>query len=600
MALVLSVSDIAKTHGSRRLFSGLSLGVEEDARLGLIGPNGSGKTTLLEILAGVQSADEGERSIRKLARMGYVPQDSRFEDERTVFGVVDGSLDDSGLDEAERSVRVSVALSKAGFESEDLIARTLSGGWKKRLSVAAELVREPDVLLLDEPTNHLDLDGIAWLERLLKTERLAAVFVSHDRYFLENVASELADVNPAYPGGVFRASGSYSQFLEKREAHLENQSRQRETLANLVKTEIEWLRRGPKARTGKSRARIDKAHEMISSLDEMQTRARTGTAAIDFTASDRKTKRLIEAEGISKTLGDRKLFQDLDVLLAPGVRLGVLGPNGSGKTTLLRTLLGDMEPDQGTVSRANAVRIVKLDQHRTALDEKMPLKRALCPDGDSVMYRGEMVHVVAWAKRFLFQVEQLELPVSELSGGERARVAVAELMRQEADVLALDEPTNDLDIPTLEVLEQNLLDFPGAMLLITHDRYLLDRVATSVIGLDGDGDAAVYADYRQWETARAEKRKRSVSSEPIEKSAAVVQAKPKKKLSYKDQVEWDGMEQKILEAEEELAAATVDMENPENASDAETILSRAARLEKAQASVDALYERWSALEEKLA
>jgi len=600
MALVLSVSDIAKTHGSRRLFSGLSLGVEEDARLGLIGPNGSGKTTLLEILAGVQKADEGERSIRKLARLGYVPQDSRFEDERTVFGVVDGSLDDAGLDDAERSVRVSVALSKAGFESEGLLARTLSGGWKKRLSVAAELVREPDVLLLDEPTNHLDLDGIAWLERLLKTERLAAVFVSHDRYFLENVASELADVNPAYPGGVFRASGSYSQFLEKREEHLANQSRQRETLANLVKTEIEWLRRGPKARTGKSRARIDKAHGMISNLDEMQSRARTGTATIDFTASERKTKRLIEAEGIAKTLGDRKLFRDLDVLLAPGVRLGVLGPNGSGKTTLLRTLLGELEPDEGKVSRANAVRIVKLDQHRATLDEAMPLKRALCPDGDSVMYRGEMVHVVAWAKRFLFQKEQLELPVSELSGGERARVAVAELMRQEADVLALDEPTNDLDIPTLEVLEQNLLDFPGAMLLITHDRYLLDRVATAVVGLDGDGDAAMYADYRQWEAARAAKRKRSVSDTQTEKPAAIVQAKPKKKLSYKDQLEWDGMEQKILEAEEELAAATAHMEEPANASDAETVVQAAARLEKAQAEVDSLYERWSALEEKLA
>jgi len=599
MALVLSVSEIAKTHGSRRLFSGLSLGVEEDARLGLIGPNGSGKTTLLEILAGVQQADSGDRSIRKLARLGYVPQDSRFDDDHTVFAVVDRSLDDSGLDASERSVRVSVALSKAGFESEELVASTLSGGWKKRLSIAAELVREPDVLLLDEPTNHLDLDGIAWLERLLKSERFAAVFVSHDRYFLENVATELADVNPAYPGGVFRAAGAYSQFLEKREEHLANQTRQRETLANLVKTEIEWLRRGPKARTGKSRARIDKAHEMIADLDEMQSRARTGTASIDFTASDRKTKRLIEAESISKTLGDRKLFSDLDVLLKPGTRLGVLGPNGSGKTTLLKTLLGELEPDTGEVRRAKGVRVVKLDQHRAALDESAPLKRALCPDGDSVVYRGQMVHVVAWAKRFLFQVEQLELPVSELSGGERARVAVAELMRQEADVLALDEPTNDLDIPTLEVLEQNLLDFPGAMLLITHDRFLLDRVATSVVGLDGDGHAALYADYRQWEAARAAKKKRQ--SAPAEaKAAPAQQTTSKKKLSYKDQLEWDSMEQKILEAEAELEAATADMENPENASDADTILARAARLEKAQAEVDALYERWSALEEKLA
>ncbi len=611
MASLLGCNEIAKTHGTQLLFSGLSLTLEDGARLGLIGPNGSGKTTLLEILAGVQKPDAGERSLRRAARVGYVPQDSVFPAGASVREVAALSLEDSGLDETERDVRISVALSKAGFERDDALTETLSGGWKKRLAIAAQLVGEPDVLLLDEPTNHLDLDGIGWLERLLKGEKIACVFVSHDRYFLENVADEIAEINPAYPDGVYRASGSYSLFLEKREDYLATLSKRREALATVVRREIEWLRRGPKARTSKSRGRIDRAHEQIGALSEMNARNQTATAGIDFTSSDRKTKRLVMAEGIAKSLGGRKLFGDLDLVLAPGVRLGVVGPNGSGKSTLLKTLLGELEPDTGEVRRAKDLRTVTLDQHRAGLPTKGTLERALCPDGDSVLYRGSPIHVVAWAKRFLFRKEQLALPVGDLSGGERARVAIAALVRQEADLLALDEPTNDLDIPTLEVLERTLLDFPGAMLLITHDRYLLDRVATAVVGLDGDGEARLYADYRQWEQARADKRRERLrDAQPVAGAetqavgaravgARAAEKKPRK-LSYKDQIEWDAMEGKILEAEEELSAATAAMENLEGMRDPLVIQQRHRRLQTAQSGVDRLYGRWTELEAKLA
>lgn len=600
MAALLSCKEVSKTHGSKRLFEGLSLTVDDDARLGLIGPNGAGKTTLLEILAGVQPPDSGERSLRKLARVGYVRQDSVFPAGATTRGVVDRALDASGLDAGERDVRVGVALSKVGFEHDDEPADTLSGGWRKRLAIAAAIVEEPDLLLLDEPTNHLDLDGIAWLERLVTSEKFACVFVSHDRYFLENTAGEIAEVNPAFPGGVFRANGTYSQFLEKRDEFLDAQAKQRDALANSVRREIEWLRRGPKARTSKSRGRIDKAHEMIGELAEMDARARTATASIEMTAADRRTKRLIEAEGVAKSIAGSNLFCDLDLLLSPGVRLGVVGPNGSGKTTLLRVLLGELEPDAGEVRHAPALRVATLDQHRSGIPETGSLRDALSPDGDSVIYRGKPVHVVSWAKRFLFPKEQLGLPLEDLSGGERARLALAALVRQEADVLALDEPTNDLDIPTLEVLEQTLLDFPGAMLLITHDRYLLDRVATAVVGLDGDGEARVYADYRQWEEARAAKRRERLRDEqPARNALPAPETKPKK-LSYKDQIEWDAMEGKILEAEEELAAATADIENPEGLSDPLVYKRRQQRLERAQAAVDSLYERWTELEAKLA
>ena len=332
----------------------------------------------------------------------------------------------------------------------------------------------------------------------------------------------------------------------------------------------------------------------MDQLSAAATRSRTATAKIDLTASDRKTKRLIETEGIGKTLGGRRLFQNLNLTLSPGVRIGLVGANGSGKTTLLKILEGALEPDEGTIRRADAVRIVSFAQDRTAhLDLGTSLRRTLCPEGDSVIYRGRPVHVAGWAKRFLFREDQLEMPVESLSGGERARVLIARLMLQTADVLLLDEPTNDLDIPTLEVLEESLLEFSGALVLVSHDRHLLDRVSTMVIGLDHGGQAGIFADYSQWEAARNE--------QPIEKAAvkdrgptAPVTKPNKKKLSYLEQREWDSMEEKILEAEEALA--TWHNAVQEAASDPARLPAAYEKLQEAQARVEELYARWAELE----
>ena len=599
MAVVLSASGISKSHGARRLFSGLTLTVDDGERLGLIGPNGSGKTTLLEILAGVQQPDAGERALRRLARVAYVPQDSVFPPEHTPRQVLENALRQTPLDEGERDVRVSVALSKVGFVDDSQPAATLSGGWRKRLAIAAELAKEPDLLLLDEPTNHLDIEGIEWLERLLSSERFASIFVTHDRYFLENCSTAVAEINRVFPDGLFRTTGNYSTFLERREEALNAQDKQREALATVVRREIEWLRRGPKARTGKSRARTDKAGRLIDELAEREDRARGGAAQIDFTASERKTKRLVSAESVSKSLGGKALFRSLSVVLSPGVRMGIVGPNGSGKSTLLKTILGELEPDAGRIRRADGLRLVTLDQHRSALDPERSLRRMLAPDGDEVQFRGRPVHVAGWAKRFLFREEQLEQPVSTLSGGERARAAIARLMLEEADLLALDEPTNDLDIPTLEALEDTLLDFPGALVLITHDRFLLDRVCTAVIGLDGDGEAGVYADYAQWEQVRDERRRAREKPKAVPAQSAAASTDKPRKLSYMEQREWDSMEARILEAEAELAAATTSMNDPDGVSDPGLVRERHERLERAQAAVDELYARWSELEEKI-
>ncbi len=325
--------------------------------------------------------------------------------------------------------------------------------------------------------------------------------VSHDRYFLDNVVNDMAEIDRVYPEGIFRVEGGYSHFLETKEEFLLAQSSRQESLANMVRREVEWLRRGPKARTGKSRARIDEAGRLMRELSDLESRSVKGVAQIDFTATDRRTKRLVSVENIAKELGGRTLFRDLSFTLTPGARLGLLGRNGAGKTTLLRLLAGELEPDAGRIERAAALRIVYFDQARERLDPAQTLRQGLGAHGDTVIFRDRPIHVAGWAKRFLFDGGQLDRPISSLSGGEQARVLIARLMLQPADLLLLDEPTNDLDIPTLEVLEDSLTDFPGALVLVTHDRYLLDRVSTAVLGLDGQGGAQLYADYWQWEEA---------------------------------------------------------------------------------------------------
>ncbi len=334
---------------------------------------------------------------------------------------------------------------------------------------------------------------------MLLTSRLSAyVVISHDRAFLDRVANRMLEVAPQYPGGAFSCTGSYATFLEKRAQYLEARAQYRDSLANRVRRELEWLERGPKARTTKAQARIDQAERLAADLAQVRAELATSQAGIEMAASGRRTKRLLVAAGVDKNLGGRQLLKGLDLVLQPGQRLGVVGANGSGKSTLLKLMTGELEPDDGVIRRAENLQIVHFDQAREHLDQTLPLRRAFAPDGDTVLYRGREVHVVTWARRFQFRDDQLDQPVSELSGGEQARVHIARLMVRPADLLLLDEPTNDLDIPTLEVLEESLLDFPGALVLVSHDRYLLDRVSTVLIGLDGEGGATPFADVDQW------------------------------------------------------------------------------------------------------
>jgi ATP-binding cassette subfamily F protein uup len=597
---IINAQGISKAFGALPLFQNISFTISEGDRIGLIGPNGSGKSTLLGVLSGQIEPDSGNVAVRKHTRLSYVVQESQFQLGDTVRSVVMKALERSAVPEAERAGRLFEMLGRTGFEDFDAEAAKLSGGWRKRLAIAEALVQQPDVLLLDEPTNHLDLEGIEWLEELLRTAQFACVVVSHDRYFLENVATQTAELNRAYPDGLLRVPGNYSVFLEKKEEFLLAQEKHQESLENRVRNEIEWLRRGPKARTTKAKARINTANQLIGELADLNARTRTATAKIDFSATDRKTKRLVELDHVSYKIGDRTLFADLDFIITAGKRVGLVGPNGSGKTTLLRLLRGEMPPTSGEIRRADFLRVVYFDQNRV-LDPEVTLRRALAPDSDSVIYQDRVVHVASWASRFLFTSEQLNQPVDRLSGGERARVLIAQLMLQPADVLLLDEPTNDLDIPTLEILEETLLEYTGALVLVTHDRYMLDRVSTMVLGLDGRGNAEAFADYTQWEAWQSEQKKPAQvipvqTSTTASRSAAETSAK--KKLSYLEAREFATIEERIAQAEEVLQHKRAAAEDPKIATDAQKLLSTHAEMEEAQKALDQLYARWADLEEK--
>jgi ABC transport system ATP-binding/permease protein len=595
---IINAQGVSKAFGSVPLFDAISFTISEGDRIALIGANGSGKSTLLRILVGLESPDTGDLAARKRLRLSYVVQESSFSPGQSVRAVIDDAMERSAVPSAERGTRFAETLGRAGFEDLDAHATSLSGGWQKRLAIVEAAVQAPDILLLDEPTNHLDLAGIEWLEELLRNASFACVVVSHDRYFLENVATEIVELNRAYPSGLIRVRGSYTTFLEKKEEFLHSLSKRQESLENLVHNEIAWLRRGAKARTRKSKARIDKAYELMGELADLNSRTKTGVADIDFTATDRKTKRLVELEHLTFSIGDRTLFDDLNFVITAGTRVGLVGPNGSGKTTLLRLLKGELTPTSGEIRLANFLRVVYFDQTRQ-LDPDITLRKALAPDGDSVIYQDRLTHVASWAAKFLFTGEQLNQPVSRLSGGERARVLVAQLMLQPADVLLLDEPTNDLDIPTLEILEESLLEYRGALVLVTHDRYMLDRVSTTVLGLDGEGNAGSFADYSQWEEwQREQKRPKIRSSTASSQQLTNTTAPTKKKLSYLEAREYSTIEQRVAEAEQVLQNKREALEEPAIASDAARLILATAELEKAQEQVDTLFHRWAELEEK--
>jgi ABC transport system ATP-binding/permease protein len=602
MSLLIHCQNISKSFGLVPVFTDISLSVNERERIGIVGPNGAGKSTLLKILAGLDYPDKGILAPRRQLRVGYVPQEKSYGGAESVRSILDAAVEqcanltlDSGKTEA--------LIGQAGFIDADIPAASLSGGWKKRLSILEVLVTDPDIVLLDEPTNHLDLEGIEWLEEVIMDSSKSFVTISHDRYFLETIATRMVEVNRIFPNGVFSCTGTYSTFMEQKALFLEGQEATLARAANKLRLETAWLRRGAPARTTKQQARIKTAGQLSDLVNSLSERTRRQNIGFQFSATQRDSKRLIAAENIFKKFGDKKLFENLNFTLTPNLRLGLLGPNGSGKSTLIKVLLKEQGPDQGQVFHAENLKIVYYDQYRADLPSTATLKRALAPDSDSVVFQGRSLHVVSYAKKFGFRSEQLETDVGRLSGGEKARVQLARMLLQPADVLILDEPTNDLDIDTLEILEETILEFPGAVILVTHDRYLMDRVSNGNLALLGDGRCEFFADYSQYaihlkadlkrHTELAQNQKKQLANR-----ATSTPQKPKK-LTYKDQRDLETIEVRILEAEKKLQACQETVNNPEIQSRAMELQKACDEVTKAQSTVDALYHRWQELESLL-
>lgn len=590
---LISAQEITKGFSERPLFENLSLAIHENEHLALIGSNGCGKSTLLKILAGIEEVDTGIISVRKGLRCAYVAQSDVFPSHLSVGEIIEHTLADKGLDHGEIARRKNIYLGATGFNDDSVTTTTLSGGWKKRLSIARALALEPDCLLLDEPTNHLDIDSILWLEEYLATVSCAIVFVSHDRYFIERLASRVLEINSLYPNNVLVSDGGYADYIEYREERLEQLKQQRRSLANKVRREVEWLRQGVKARTTKSRSRINEAHRMINALKSSPT-GEQSRAELEFSSTQRRTKELLKAEKVGGSINERQLFSDISLVLSPGSRLAIVGPNGSGKTTFIRTLLGEVTPSSGRIIRAPNIRTACMDQTRSQLKDDVRLKEFLSPHGDSVVFQGQSIHVAAWASRFLFTHNHLSTTLGSLSGGERARALLAKIMAEECDLLIFDEPTNDLDIATLETLQESFESFPGAIVLITHDRYLLERTASAVLGLQS-GEGTLYGSYAQWEGARASSSPNGISKK---RAGEGVDSKDKvpTKLSYKDARELSTIEGTISEAEEKLATIKQQLDSGEFALNAQKLSELCDALTTQQQEIDSLYERWQSLE----
>jgi len=593
MSLLFSCQSISKSYGGRSLFKDLSFSIFSGNRIGLVGLNGCGKSTLLKIIVGLELPDSGTLAPRRGLRIGYVPQTCEFPD-LSPQEILMNALPEE-IPHYERERLADTQLSKLGFSEKEASAAHLSGGWKKRLRIAVELILSPDLLLLDEPTNHLDLEGILWLETFLAKGALTYLLVSHDRYFLQHVTNRIIEIDKTYPNGLFAIDGPYGEFLSHKESFIKGQLQQERSIATKARRETEWLRAGVKARTTKAGSRIDEAGKILEEYADIQARNLQKRAKIDFAATERETRKLIVAKNLAKELAGRSLFRALDFTLSPGTRIGLVGPNGSGKTTLLRMLIGEITPDLGTIKKADDLQIVYFDQHRIQLPSNMTLKEALSPKGDFVHFRGTAIHINGWCKRFLFSPDLLKMTIGDLSGGERARITIAHLMLQPADILLLDEPTNDLDIPTLETLETSLLEFPGAVVLITHDRCMLDRICTSVLVLGDPDNQQVFPDYTQWETASKQAAR---PKQTIQAKTSTQSKRPKASLSYAEKKELEGIEIKITTLESEVRSLNHLLEEREIAENPARLSEICTTIGLLETQIEQLYLRWEELEKR--
>lgn len=627
---LLSVEHITKTYGEKVLFRDVTFGVEDGDKIGIIGVNGTGKSTFLKVIAGVEPPDSGTISVggkvvvRMLAQdpvfmpgetalehvlggdspqlravqayaaaMQAIELNSGSEKAQTELIAANARMDELGAWQLENEAKT--ALSKLGIQQYDAKVETLSGGQRKRVAMAAALLLPSDVLILDEPTNHIDNDSVAWLEGMLQKRRGALLMITHDRYFLDRVSNRVIELDR---GEAYFYQANYSRFLELKLEREEREAASEAKRQNLLRNELAWIRRGAKARTTKQKARIDR----FEALKAAGPKASDGKLDVSV-ASTRLGKKILEAERISKSYGDRVLIRDFSYIAVPEDRVGIVGPNGSGKSTLLKLIAGKLAPDAGTVELGPTVKLGWFSQEREEMDESLRVIEYIREAAEQVKTAdGTTISAGQMLERFLFSPTMQWTPIAKLSGGEKRRLQLLRVLMEAPNVLLLDEPTNDLDIATLTVLEDYLDDFPGVVFVVSHDRYFLDRTVEKMIAFEGNGVITLHTgNYSEY----AERRPAAVSqAAAASKPGAAAQAadeekQPSKertlKMSYKDQKDFEQIDDWIADAEAELARVAEAME--EASSDSAKLQELAARQKEMEDKLESLMDRWTELNE---
>jgi ATP-binding cassette subfamily F protein uup len=599
MSVLLSIHELKFAFSHRVLFEGLTFSISQGEKIALIGRNGAGKSTLLKILCGQMDADSGTVARSRGLITGYLPQtpelDPALSVRDTVYQGVGGDEDWASVGAAEE------AISRLSLPA-DAVVGSLSGGWKKKVALARELARNPDVLFLDEPTNHLDVESILWLEDYLRGSSKNLVIVSHDRAFLNRIVNRTIEVDRRNPGGILSVDAGYDEFFKVKEEYLEAQASREESLRNTLRREIEWLKRGAKARTTKQKARIDRAEALKVEVQDLGVKNREQSVKLEWEGADRNAKKLVELKGVSKSYGDRVILRGTDLLITPKSRIGLIGNNGTGKSTLIKLIAGAEVPDSGEIRRADSLQVLYFEQNRESLDPDLSVLKTVCPYGETVEFQGTKLHVRSYLDRFLFSGSDVDVMVSKLSGGEQARLLLARLMLKPANLLVLDEPTNDLDFQTLGVLEDCLEEFPGAVILVTHDRRFMGEVCNQVIAIP---EFINFSDMAQWEKWFRANQKDAAAAAKVQASEDPVHSKSKerttrKKLSYKEQLEFDKMEGVILEKESRIAELEAESSKSELLTNSVKLLEVTREMGELQSDLERLYARWAELEGKSA